>query len=433
MRATNPAVLRVVTAIARREMARAVRFDEAGKLTLPDGDGRDRMLYLHVPFCESLCPYCSFHRVVFEERLARDYFAALRREIGLYKQRGYSFTSAYVGGGTPTVLVDELKQTLDFARERFPLREVSVETNPNHLTDERLTVLEQAGVNRLSVGVQSFDDALLKAMNRFDRCGSGADTARRLKAALGRFDTVNADMIFNFPAQDAASLERDVDTLMETGVDQVTYYPLMVSDLTRHLVDAAIGHVDRTREEGLYRRIAERLAPAYSPSSVWCSSRISSAMAIDEYIAGNDEYAGLGSGAIGYVNGTSYANTFDIERYIADVSRGELPVWAARRFGAREQVRYDFMMKLFSGSLDVDAVRQKHGGAFRRYLWPDVLVFQLVGALRRDGRCLRLTERGRYLWVVMMREFFTAVNNLREFCRREAAAGLGSSGRRSAD
>ena len=131
-----------------------------------------------------------------------------------------------------------------------------------------------------------------------------------------------------------------------------------------------------------------------------------------------DDYAGLGSGAIGFLDGTCYANTFDIPRYIAYLGRGVLPVWAARRFGARERLRYDFVMKLFSGTLDIEASQRKHGSFWRR-LWPDVLAFRLAGALRRDGGRLYLAPRGRYLWVVMMREFFTAVNNLRDFCRRE--------------
>jgi coproporphyrinogen III oxidase-like Fe-S oxidoreductase len=412
----------IVTAVARRELARLMSFDQSGHWDFPAGDARPRLLYLHIPFCERLCPYCSFHRVPYQEALAHEYYAALRKEITLYRERGHEFSGAYVGGGTPTVLVDELEQTLAHAWQCFRLDEISVETNPNHLTEPVLASLKRAGVSRLSVGVQSFDDGLLRAMDRYEKYGSGADIAEGLKAAQGRFKTLNADMMFNLPGQDEATLERDLDILLQAELDQVTYYPLMVSDDTRQLVERTLGRVDSGREQALYRRIVGRLVPDYVFSSAWCFSRKTTA-AIDEYIVSYGEYAGLGSGAIGYLNGTCYANTFDIGDYIARINRGESPVRAVREYGLRERIRYDFMTGLFATRLDVTSLRRKYGRGLAWYLWPDVLAFWLAGAVRPDGPNLRLTQRGLYIWVVMMREFFTAVNNFRDYCRRGVSCG----------
>ena len=301
----------------------------------PPGEPRPRLLYIHIPFCERLCPYCSFNRVAFTEDLCRAYFRALRKEITLYRDLGYDFGAIYVGGGTPTVLIDELEETIALARAAFHIRELSVETNPNHLTEDRLAILQRAGVNRLSVGVQSFDDGLLRKMDRYDKYGSGAEIAERLRQTLGRFGTLNADMIFNFPTQTSAMLDRDLDTLLEIGIDQVTWYPLMVSDSTRRKVMETLGRVDDRQEERFYHQIVGRLVPAYRFSSAWCFSR-KQAM-IDEYIVDYDEYAGLGSGSIGYLNGICYANTFDIRGYIAQIDRGELPLAASRIFSVRDQ------------------------------------------------------------------------------------------------
>jgi coproporphyrinogen III oxidase-like Fe-S oxidoreductase len=162
--------------------------------------------------------------------------------------------------------------------------------------------------------------------------------------------------------------------------------------------------------------------PTYVFSSAWCFSRKTVRSAIDEYIVRNDEYAGLGSGAIGYLNGMCYANTFDIPTYIARVNRGESPVQAAREFSLRERVRYDLLTGLFATRLDPAVLRRKYGAKLAWYLGPDLLAFWLAGALRRDEAGLRLTERGLYTWVIMMREFFTAVNNFRDQCRRGPAA-----------
>jgi coproporphyrinogen III oxidase-like Fe-S oxidoreductase len=403
---------------ARREFSRAMRFEDGGTPRVPPpGDPRPRLLYIHIPFCERLCPYCSFNRVAFAEDLCRAYFLALRKEIILYRELGYDFGAIYIGGGTPTVLIDELEETITLARASFHIRELSVETNPNHLTEERLTVLQRAGVNRLSVGVQSFDDGLLKKMDRYDKYGSGAEIAGRLRQTLGRFGTLNADMIFNFPTQTAAMLDRDLDTLHQIGIDQVTWYPLMLSDSTRQKVMETLGHVDYRQEERFYHQIVGRLVPAYRFSSAWCFSR-RQAM-IDEYIVDYDEYAGLGSGSIGYLNGTCYANTFDINGYIAQVDRGELPLAASRIFSVRDRLRYDFLMKLFGTHLNTAKLRKKCEGKFLRLLWPDLLAFSLIGALLWRAPDIVLTKRGRYAWVVLMREFFTAVNNFRDYCRRQ--------------
>lgn len=234
---------RLITKMARREFARVMRFEEGRKPEIPRGDNSPRLLYLHIPFCERLCPYCSFHRITFQESLGRQYFAALRKGILLYKEKGYAFRGVYVGGGAPTVMIDELEETLTRVQECFPIREISVETNPNHLTEKHLAALKRAGVGRLSVDIQSFDDGLLKAMDRYDKYGSGEAIAERLQATMGIFNTLNADMIFNFPSQNLTMLNRDLDILMDLGIDQITYYPLMVSDTNPHGLSPQRSHV----------------------------------------------------------------------------------------------------------------------------------------------------------------------------------------------
>jgi coproporphyrinogen III oxidase-like Fe-S oxidoreductase len=408
----------IITRKVRQEFARSMRFEEAAAPRIPEAtQQKPRLLYLHVPFCEKLCPYCSFNRIVFDEPLCRDYFRALRLELLLYKKRGFDFQGVYVGGGTPTVLIDELEETLALARQSFAIREISVETNPNHLTDPNIAALKRVGVNRFSVGIQSFDNGLLRAMDRYEKYGSGESVRDRLKEVLGQFDTVNADMIFNFPSQTMDILNRDLDHLMEIGIDQITYYPLMVSDSTREVVMKTLGHVDDRQEERFYHRIVERLVPGYRFSSAWCFSK-KTAM-IDEYIVDYDEYAGLGSGSIGYLNGTCYANTFNIRQYIAQVERGELPLMASREFSLKDQARYDFLMKLFGMKLDIPALQEKYGGLFLKQIWLDLVAFRLAGGLKYAPPDYVLTPRGRYYWVIMMREFFIAVNNFRDFCREQ--------------
>jgi coproporphyrinogen III oxidase-like Fe-S oxidoreductase len=404
--------------------------------------GTTCLLYLHIPFCEQLCPYCSFNRIPWDRALAGDYFQALEEELKIYHDRGYVFDSIYVGGGTPTIAPDRLSSLLKLAGRLWRIRQISAETNPNHLHPDMFGLLKELGVNRLSVGVQSFQDPILKAIGRYRRYGSGRQIESRLRAARGIFDTLNVDMIFNFPMQDERMLTRDLEILKSLEVAQVTYYPLMAGRTVREEL-AKLGKIRFSREKRFYSRIWEELGADYHPSSAWCFSRKvhgddvsdthpGDGHLIDEYIVASEEYAGLGSGSFGYLRGTIYANTFSIPGYIESLEGGRLPVLAVRRFSRAEQLRYDLLMKLFAGSADLGHLRDKYGASAERELWKELLFLRMSGAVERhpgSPQVLKMTRKGYYFLVVLMREFFTGVNNFRETC---LAAGGSNAGPASA-
>jgi len=434
----------LITCVSRKKNADYLQFIPSTSLDVTPGiRNTPTLLYMHVPFCEELCPYCSFNRVVFQEGLAREYYRALRKEILMYKSQGYDFQALYVGGGTPTILIDELEEAIHLIKENYHISEISVETNPNHLTNHNIERLKNMGVNRLSVGVQTFDNGILKALERYHKYGSGEEIVDRLKYTQGRFDTLNIDMIFNFPTQTMEILENDLSTLIGLGVDQITYYPLMVSAYTKDVMSKKLGVVNYEKGNKLYFKITEMLSAHYKASTAWCFSRNEPVVGviektqnsklktqnsaegrpvtpiIDEYVVHYDEYAGIGSGSIGYLNGSAYANTFDIRAYIDQVNRGMLPITGKRVFSIKERLSYDFLMKLFGLSLDIEQMSVRNKVNAYRYLWPEILFFRLTGGLKKSGNVLHLTRKGQYYWVLMMREFFIGVNNFRDFCRAE--------------
>lgn len=407
--------------IARGMANRYVQFDEntSGNPPQPKDAQSPLMLYMHIPFCEELCTYCSFHRVKFQEELARDYFAALRKEILMYHQRsGYNFKSLYIGGGTPTVLMDELTTTIEWIKKYFDIEEISVETNPNHLDKDKMMALKAVGVGRLSVGIQSFDDDILRATDRFHKYGSGEEIARKLQETQGIFKTLNADMIYNFPGQTTEILQRDLDTLLKLKVDQVTFYPLMMASTTRNKIEKTMGIVCDARGQALYEMITTTLKKEYKLSTAWCFSR--DASLIDEYVVNYEEYAGIGSGAFGYLNGCVYANSFNIPEYIQRVEEGKSPIAARRNFSRLSMMLYDFMMQFFGLKVDTNHLRQKYGFCGALCLWPVILFFRLTGGVGKGDRDGVFTTTKPYYGVIMMREFFTAVNNFRDYCRSRA-------------
>ncbi len=412
---------RLLSAIVGRMNARRLSFEPIELRFLPPPE-RDRryMLYMHVPFCERLCPYCSFNRFPFREETARRYFSSMREEMRMLADQGYGFRTVYVGGGTPTIMVDELVETLELAEELFGVRDSSCETNPNHLIPEILDRLE-GHISRLSVGVQSFDDGLLRQMDRYDKYGSAAEIVERIQSVNDRFDSLNVDMIFNFPSQTEDMLFADLARVAESGASQVTFYPLMASPSVRESLANTVGEVDYSREERYYRIIDEVLSggddPAYVHGSAWTFNARKNDM-IDEYIVDYEEYPAIGSGGMSYLGGTLYVNTFSLEEYSGKISSGMLSAMGKHRFSKRDRMRYRFMMQLFGTRLDKRRWERDFGCTVAQGLPVENAFMKLAGAYDiDDSEQITLTAKGRYLMVAMMREFFIGVNALRDQAR----------------
>ncbi len=441
--------------------------------------GQHYMLYMHVPFCERLCPYCSFNRFPFSEDRARPYFANMRKEMMMLKELGYDFDSVYIGGGTPTIMLDELCETIDLARETFSIKEVSSETNPNHLIPSYLEKLK-GRVQRLSVGVQSFDDDLLKQMDRYDKYGCGQEILERIGEASPYFVSMNADMIFNFPAQTEDTLVHDIEMVIESGASQTTFYPLMASPSVERSLARTVGKVDYEREARFYEIITSLLTDEvpgiytgpegeqgekglFNFGSAWTFNRrpvlardahvregerreyikvpapgeplqpatvlvepmdgvaevpVPQQPMIDEYVVDYEEYPAIGSGGITYLGSNLFVNTFSVKDYNAAIESGRMSMMGKTQFGLRERMRYRFMMQLFGLRLDKKAFERDFGMTVERGLMAEMAFMRACGAFATDNEYeLTLTAKGRYLMVVMMRQFFIGVNNLRDQAR----------------
>ena len=378
------------------------------------------MLYIHVPFCERLCPYCSFNRFPYNEDRARAYFASMRREMQMLADQGYTFESVYIGGGTPTILLDELVGTIEQAESLFGTLDVSCETNPNHLIPEVLDRL-QGHVHRMSVGVQSFSNDLLKQMDRYDKYGSAEEILERIQASREAFTSLNVDMIFNFPSQTEDMLFHDLECVAATGASQTTFYPLMASPSVEASLKRTVGEVSYEREERFYHIIDEVLTggsdPAFTHGSVWTFNARENGM-IDEYIVDYEEYPAIGSGGITYLDGMLFVNTFSLGEYSEKVGGGRLSVMGGRRFSKRDRMRYRFMMQLFGMRLDKRQWVRDFGCTVEQGLPAEVAFMKMAGAFDiDDAEQITLTPKGRYRLVAMMRQFFIGVNSLRDQAR----------------
>ena len=387
--------------------------------------GREYMLYVHVPFCDVLCPYCSFTRFPFHEDAARRYFEALRAEMKMIKDLGYEPPSAYIGGGTPTILMDELERTIDYMCELFPtIKEVSSETNPPHLDRARLERLSHM-VQRFSVGVQSFDNDLLKRMDRFHKYGSAEEIVERIQNVHDMFDTFNVDMIFNFPGQTPEMILRDIDVFKTTGANQITYYPLMASPGSEKLMETCFhGQVDYNLERDLYNTIFDTMtAPAedggagFYATDVYTFAKDREAM-IDEYVVDYGEFVAAGCGGYSFLGDKIYNNDSSLAGYIRRVEDGHMSVASRIDLGRANEKRYRMGRELFGLRLDNRAWRRDYG-KYIQYDMPVEYGFLAAnGAFDKNNADeLTLTRKGRYLVLVLMRQIFVGMNTERDRLR----------------
>lgn len=230
--------IKLVNSIMRFATSRYLYLQKSKRNQLPAFNppkNKNYLLYIHVPFCSTLCTYCSFNRFLFQEGKARVYFKNLRKEMQMVKDLGYDFNAVYVGGGTTLIMPEELCKTLDLAKSLFNIQEVSCESDPNHLQKEILEQLK-GRIDRISVGVQSFDDGILRKIGRYEKFGSGEQTRKKLEQAIGILPILNIDLIFNFPNQTQEMLARDLEIVRKLKPNQLTTYPLMSSPSDRKSV-----------------------------------------------------------------------------------------------------------------------------------------------------------------------------------------------------
>ncbi len=369
-------------------------------------------LYIHVPFCYTLCPFCCFNRYSFSENKVRLYFHNLKKELDFYIQKGFKFTNFYFGGGTPTILMDELLDFIEFLDDNFDVRKISLETTLREINSENIDSLKAAGINRLSVGIQSFDNYVLKSMGRL--ANSGEEAKEKLEMVQGQFDTVNADFIFNFPTQTIDKFSIDINTFKNMRIDQATFYPLMPSPNKMTAMEKLFKRIDTSREKSFYEILLKELhEKGYKASTVWCFSR--GDRMIDEYIIDFDDYVGIGASALSFLNGDFYVNTFSLDRYDKLISRGKCPVVLWKELTEREHQQYYMLTKLFGMKIDPQRFQRRFHSDIYKKLKLELWFFKTFGLLIENER-ISVTPKGMYSLSVMMKEFFAGLNKLREYC-----------------
>ena len=337
-------------------------------------------LYLHVPFCRSICPYCPYSKVLYRLEVVARYFEALREELRLYDASGRRFASLYVGGGTPSLCLGELAPLV---AELTVGGERAIEVFPTHATPDGVAALRELGFDYLSLGIQSFDDRTLQHLGRLN---TAEDNRRALAATVGAFACVNADLIFDTAFSEPSVFLRDFELCCRARVDQISTYPLMHFGYTPF---GKTRHAPRV-EHDLLRRARDLAASlGYERRSVWTFTRVGGPLYAS---IAREFYLGCGAGAATFTGSDFFVNHFGLGPYLAALVEGRLPLARRARLDPSRAALYYAFWQLYAPGLDF--------ARFRRLFPQARSVALLLRALRRagflaaeDGR-LRLTGRG---------------------------------------
>lgn len=379
------------------------------------------MLYIHIPFCHTICPYCSFHKYIYDKNVADAYFKALRLEIEAIKVRGFDFETIVVGGGTTLIDEVELLKTLELCKRLFSVKEISCESDPNHIDSHKLALFKGI-VTRLSCGVQSFNDEILRKLGRYSKFGASNELIAKLEKANGILPILSIDLIFNFPFQQESQLLNDLRIAKSISPQQITTYPLMKSPLTRENIANALGVSAKDNEYTFYRLICEEFSN-YKHNNAWSFSTLISKdnMTInDEYVSHYNEYLGVGSGAFSFMGGELFVNAFDISDYIKRISSTGSANIASASFRTKDILRYMFLTQLFCGSVDIVGFNRTHNCNVEKDLFIEINGLYVARAITKNEAVIECTDFGRYLALRAMKEFYTGMDMVRSIFRDSA-------------
>ncbi|MDD4608380.1 MAG: radical SAM family heme chaperone HemW [Bacilli bacterium] len=272
--------------------------------------------YIHIPFCSSICSYCDFCKVYYHDKWITDYLNSLEREIKNIYQ-GEELDTIYIGGGTPTCLnIDELKRLFEILKI-FNISdhlEFTIEGNIESIDKEKLELFKTNKVNRLSIGVETFNPNHLKFLNRNHTVQEVNDKIKLIKNS--GFNNINIDLIYAIPNQTIDDVKKDIELFLSLDLPHLSVYSLIIEEHTKLYIDGT-KNIDEDLDYKMYQTINEMLS-----SSGYHQYEISN-YAKDNYESrhnltywNNNEYYGFGLGASGYIGNVRYTNTRSIDNYI---------------------------------------------------------------------------------------------------------------------
>jgi oxygen-independent coproporphyrinogen-3 oxidase len=366
-------------------------------------------IYLHIPFCRYLCPYCPYNKELYQADLAQEYTASVIKEIDYYASVAGNrpVTSFYIGGGTPTTMLNNgIETIISHIYRSFNMKcFIHIESHPNDLTRANLDHLKSIGVKYLSIGVEALQDRHLRTLNRpytSDEVKQSVDRA----VSMG-FDCVNVDFIFALPGQTCQEIEHAGNALVRLGVQQAATYPLFYFPYTRMGQEAVMKRPDATlllkRRNML--KILENIfyGSGFERTSVWAFTKAGT----EKYCSVTVPlYLGLGASGGSYLNDIFFLNTFNVASYIESIRQNKIPTALSVELTEKMQMAGWLYWRIYETRFSKNDFFRRFKTDFDGKYGRLMRSFSGIGFLEDDGQQIALTNRGAY-WLHAFEDWFS--------------------------
>ena len=357
--------------------------------------------YVHIPFCTQICYYCDFSKVFIKNQPVDSYLEHLLEEFQSYDIQ--KLRTLYIGGGTPTalsasqleVLLKGLTKNLDLS----VLEELTIEANPGDLDADKIAVLKNSAVNRVSLGVQTFDDKMLKKIGRSHLEKDIYENIDRLK--LAGFDNISIDLIYALPGQTMEQVKENVAKAIGLDIPHMSLYSLILENHTVFMNRMRRGKLPLPKEEleaEMFEYIIAELERAgFEHYEISNFSKPSFESRHNLMYWDNAEYYGIGAGASGYVNGVRYKNHGPIRHYLSAVEEGNARI-IEEHLSQKERMEEEMFLGLRKKSgVSMARFEEKFGRSFDGLYGEIVRDLVQQGLMQIDGDRVRMTKRGLFL------------------------------------
>ena len=365
--------------------------------------------YVHIPFCTQICYYCDFSKVFIKNQPVDSYLEHLLQEFDSYDIQ--KLRTLYIGGGTPTALsAPQLETLLDGLTKNLDLsvlEELTIEANPGDLDADKIAVLKNSAVNRVSLGVQTFDDKMLKKIGRSHLEKDIYENIDRLK--LAGFDNISIDLIYALPGQTMDQVKDNVEKAITLDIPHMSLYSLILENHTVFMNRMRRGKLPLPKEEleaEMFEYIIEELERSgFEHYEISNFSKPGFESRHNLMYWDNAEYYGIGAGASGYVNGVRYKNHGPIRHYLSAVEAGNARV-TEEHLSQREQMEEEMFLGLRKKSgVSITRFEEKFGTSFEDLYGQVVRNLCHQGLLQVEGQQIRMTKKGLFLGDTVAEQF----------------------------
>ncbi|MEH7453214.1 radical SAM family heme chaperone HemW [Gottfriedia acidiceleris] len=364
-------------------------------------------VYIHIPFCQQICYYCDFNKFMMDRQPVDQYLEYLEKEIveSLKRNPIIDLKTVFVGGGTPTALTLPQTERLIEIINKHIIKgkkeiEMTFESNPNEISKEKLQILKDGGVNRISFGAQTFDEGLLKKIGR-THSPNEIEEAIQTAKEVG-IDNINLDLMYALPGQTMEQFVDSLDKAMKLPIQHISAYSLIIEPKTVFYIEMNRGKLKPAPEEDeaamydfLMKYLEEKGFHQYEISNFEKNGLESKHNLV---YWNNEEYFGFGAGAHGYINGIRYSNAGPLKKYFQLIDDTGVPIVHEHTVTKQEKMEEEMFLGLRKmKGVSERKFQEKFGSNFNE-VFPNVIEKLMKdGLVEMNGEFLRLTHKGKLL------------------------------------